>query len=60
MLFCGYHVMSYGHKPKDIAETLKAYDGAMVELKDALASDGTREIKKRLRGEMLQPVFRKP
>ncbi|MBI5190042.1 MAG: aminotransferase class III-fold pyridoxal phosphate-dependent enzyme [Nitrospirae bacterium] len=59
VLFCGYHNYTLSHKVRDILATLSAYDGALAELKDALGKGGSREIKKRLNGELLQPVFRK-
>jgi glutamate-1-semialdehyde aminotransferase len=56
VLFVGYHNFSFSHTDADIRKTLNVYDEVMAELKDALAKG---DIRKRLRGKELQPVFRK-
>lgn len=57
VLAAGWHAPSYAHTEADVAETLKAYDEVLAILADGLAGG---DLPHRLRGRMVEPVFRKP
>jgi glutamate-1-semialdehyde aminotransferase len=57
VLAAGWHAPSLAHTEKDVERTLDAYDRAFAVLAAGLA-DG--DLAKRLKGERVQPVFRKP
>jgi glutamate-1-semialdehyde aminotransferase len=56
VLWGGFHTMCLAHTDADVDDVLAAYRGALSVLKEALAAG---EIKARLRGEAIEPVFRK-
>lgn len=56
ILWGGSHNMCYSHTDDDIAYTLSAYREVLSFLKDAVEN---KDIASRLRGSVLEPVFRK-
>ena len=56
VLWGGFHNMSYAHTDNDIALALDAYRDALPVLREAVAAKAVHE---RLRGEPLEPVFRR-
>ncbi|MBL8744200.1 MAG: hypothetical protein JNK04_23995 [Myxococcales bacterium] len=56
VLWSGFHNLSFSHDDKDIAHILGAYNEVLPMLAEALAD---KAVEKRLRGKMLEPVFRK-
>ncbi len=56
VLWQGFHNMSYSHSDADVNYTLEAYRDVLPILKKAVENDN---IKKLLKGEPVQPVFRK-
>ncbi len=56
ILWSGFHNLSYSHKATDITYTLQTYAEVLPLLKQAIATDTVAE---RLRGEPVQPVFRR-
>jgi glutamate-1-semialdehyde aminotransferase len=56
ILWSGIHNLCYAHTEGDIDYTLKAYADILAILKSAVESG---DIRSRLQGEVLQPVFRK-
>jgi glutamate-1-semialdehyde 2,1-aminomutase len=56
VLWSGFHTLSYSHTDADIAYTLEAYREVLPLLAAAVAEGRVRE---RLRGEPVEPVFRK-
>lgn len=56
ILWGGFHNMSFSHTDEDISYTLKAYEDVLPILKKAV--DG-KNVKSYLRGEPVEPVFRK-
>lgn len=56
VLWSGFHNMSFSHTDADIDYTFTAYRDVLPMLKDAVAVGNLAE---RLRGEPVQPVFRK-
>lgn len=56
VLWGGFHNLSYSHTDEDVAYTLSAYKEVLPILKKAVA---TGELKSSLRGDPVQPVFRK-
>ena len=56
VLWSGFHNMSYSHTDEQIEYTLKAYSAVLEILKDAVSKG---KVKDMLRGEPVQPVFRK-
>ena len=56
ILFSGCHNVCYSHSNEDIEYTLRAYNTVFEIIKDAVAKD---KVKKMLKGEPVQPVFRK-
>ncbi|MFA3784070.1 aminotransferase class III-fold pyridoxal phosphate-dependent enzyme [Melioribacteraceae bacterium 4301-Me] len=56
ILWQGFHNMSFSHTQEDIDYTLKVYDEVLPILKNAVDNNN---IKNLLRGEPVQPVFRK-
>ncbi len=56
ILWGGFHNMSFSHSDDDIEYTLKAYKDVLPILKTAVEE---KDIKKYLRGEPVEPVFRK-
>lgn len=56
VLWSGFHNMSFSHSEADIAHTLSAYREVLPILRDAVEK---REVRARLRGEPVGPVFRK-
>jgi len=56
VLWSGFHNLSFSHDDKDIAAILDAYREVLPLLAEALEDNA---VEKRLRGKMLQPVFRK-
>ncbi|KUO63709.1 aminotransferase class III [bacterium BRH_c32] len=56
VLWSGFHNMSYSHKDEDINYTLSVYEAVLPILKKALEQNNIKEL---LKGEPVQPVFRK-
>jgi glutamate-1-semialdehyde aminotransferase len=56
ILWGGFHNMSFSHTDEDIEYTLKAYRDVLPILKKAVEE---KDIKNYLRGEPVEPVFRK-
>ncbi|MEJ5262074.1 MAG: aminotransferase class III-fold pyridoxal phosphate-dependent enzyme [Ignavibacterium sp.] len=56
ILWGGFHNMSFSHTDEDIEYTLKAYEDVLPILKKAVDE---KDIKKYLKGEPVEPVFRK-
>ena len=56
VLWGGFHNMCYAHSDKDIAHTLAAYREVLPILKRAVEE---KNIRSHLRGEPVEPVFRK-
>jgi glutamate-1-semialdehyde 2,1-aminomutase len=56
VLWAGFHNMCYSHSDEDIQYTLSAYRDVMPVVKEAIESG---DIKKYLKGEVLEAVFRK-
>jgi glutamate-1-semialdehyde aminotransferase len=56
VLWGGFHNMSFSHSDADIEYTLKTYEEVLPMLKKAVEQNN---IKSLLRGEPVQPVFRK-
>ncbi|HXH19026.1 MAG TPA: aminotransferase class III-fold pyridoxal phosphate-dependent enzyme, partial [Chitinophagales bacterium] len=56
ILWAGFHNMCYSHKDEDISYTLKSYRDVLQILKKAVEE---KTISSLLRGEPVQPVFRK-
>ncbi len=56
ILWGGFHNMSFSHSDDDIEYTLKAYRDVLPILKKAVEE---KDVKKYLRGEPVEPVFRK-
>jgi glutamate-1-semialdehyde 2,1-aminomutase/spore coat polysaccharide biosynthesis protein SpsF len=57
ILAIGVHNICYSHSEEDIKKTLAAYDETLQVIKEAL-NDG--DIGRFLKGQVVQPVFRKP
>lgn len=55
VLWSGMHVMSFSHGEADIEYALEAYDEVLDLLKSAVSAG---EVRQRLRGPAIQPVFR--
>lgn len=56
VLWGGFHNMCFSHSDEDIAHTLAAYREALAILKDAVEIG---DVRLRLRGEPVEPVFRR-
>ena len=56
VLWAGFHNMCYSHSNEDINYTLSAYHDVMPIMKEAIESG---DVKKYLKGEVLEAVFRK-
>lgn len=56
VLWGGFHNMSLGHADADVEHTLAAYKQVLPILKDAVENN---DVRARLRGEPVEPVFRK-
>jgi glutamate-1-semialdehyde 2,1-aminomutase len=56
VLWAGFHNMCYSHSNEDINYTLSAYRDVMPIMKEAIESG---DVKKYLKGEVLEAVFRK-
>lgn len=56
VLWAGFHNMCFSHSDEDIRYTLSAYRDVMPIMKEAIESG---DVKKYLRGEALEAVFRK-
>ncbi len=56
VLWQGFHNMSFSHNDKDVNYTLQAYEEVLLILKKAVEDNNIKEL---LRGEPVQPVFRK-
>lgn len=56
ILWGGFHNMSFSHTDEDIEYTLKAYEDVLPILKKAVDE---KSVKQYLRGEPVEPVFRK-
>jgi glutamate-1-semialdehyde 2,1-aminomutase len=56
VLWAGFHNMCYSHSDEDINYTLSAYRDVMPIMKEAIESG---DVKKYLKGEVLEAVFRK-
>jgi glutamate-1-semialdehyde aminotransferase len=56
ILWGGFHNMSYAHGEADVARVLGAYREVLPLLADAV---GKGDVERRLRGKLLEPVFRK-
>lgn len=57
ILAIGVHNICYSHSQQDIDKTLSAYRETLSLIKDTLAHG---DIRKFIKGEIVQPVFRKP
>lgn len=57
VLFSGSHNICYAHSHADIEYTLRVYRSVLEILADAIKRN---EVKARLQGPALQPVFRAP
>lgn len=57
VLFSGGHNICFSHSSDEIDRTLRVYCTAMEVLSDAIQKG---DANKRLKGEVIQPVFRKP
>ena len=56
ILWSGFHNMCFSHTDEDIDYTLKSYDEVLGLLKEAIDKNNVKEL---LRGEPVQPTFRK-
>lgn len=56
ILWQGFHNMCFSHSDEDVDYTLKAYRDVLPILKDAIEKDNIKEM---LRGQPIQPTFRK-
>ncbi len=56
VLWSGFHNMSYSHKNEDINYTLSVYEAVLPILKKTVEQNNIKEL---LKGEPVQPVFRK-
>ncbi len=56
VLWGGFHNMSFSHSDADVEHTLGAYREALAVLRDAVAA---RDVRGRLHGEPVEPVFRR-
>ncbi len=56
VLWQGFHNMSFSHSDADVEYTLQALEESLAVLKNAVLKNNIREM---LRGEPVQPVFRK-
>ncbi|MHB8906824.1 MAG: aminotransferase class III-fold pyridoxal phosphate-dependent enzyme [Melioribacteraceae bacterium] len=56
VLWQGFHNMSFSHSDADVEYTLQALEESLAVLKNAVQKNNIREM---LRGEPVQPVFRK-
>jgi glutamate-1-semialdehyde 2,1-aminomutase len=56
VLWAGFHNMCYSHSNEDINYTLSAYHDVMPIMREAIESG---DVKKYLKGEVLEAVFRK-
>jgi glutamate-1-semialdehyde 2,1-aminomutase len=56
VLWNGFHNVCYSHSEEDVDHTLAAYHEALLILKAAVVE---RNVRGRLRGEVVEPVFRK-
>ncbi|MCX6169058.1 MAG: aminotransferase class III-fold pyridoxal phosphate-dependent enzyme [Ignavibacteriales bacterium] len=56
ILWQGFHNMSFSHSDADVEYTLQALEESLTVLKNAVQKNNLREM---LRGEPVQPVFRK-
>jgi glutamate-1-semialdehyde 2,1-aminomutase len=56
ILWGGFHNVSFSHSDDDVSYTLKAYEDVLPILKNAVDE---KNIKKYLKGEPVEPVFRK-
>ena len=56
VLWSGFHTVCYSHSEEDVDHTMAAYHEALLILKAAVAE---RKVRNHLRGEVVEPVFRK-
>ncbi|MBK8939356.1 MAG: aminotransferase class III-fold pyridoxal phosphate-dependent enzyme [Polyangiaceae bacterium] len=56
VLWGGFHNLSFSHSDAEVAQVLGAYKEVLPLLAEALAD---KSVEKRLRGKLLEPVFRK-
>jgi glutamate-1-semialdehyde 2,1-aminomutase len=56
VLWSGFHTVCYSHTEEDVDHTLAAYHEALLILKAAVEE---RNVRGRLRGQVVEPVFRK-
>ncbi|MFA6541273.1 MAG: aminotransferase class III-fold pyridoxal phosphate-dependent enzyme [Bacteroidota bacterium] len=56
ILWSGFHNISFSHTDHDIDYTLTAYSEVLAKLKRAVDADSVKQL---LRGEAVEPVFRK-
>lgn len=56
VLWCGFHNMCYSHSDEDVEYTLKCYEDVLPILKRAVSE---KDVKAYLKGEPVEPVFRK-
>jgi glutamate-1-semialdehyde 2,1-aminomutase len=56
VLWSGFHNLSYAHRDADIARVLGAYRETLPLLREAVRAG---DVKRRLRGKVLEGVFRK-
>ncbi len=59
VLWGGFHTMCFSHTDADVDQVLAAYREVLPILAEALASTDGRGVSARLRGEPVEPVFRK-
>jgi glutamate-1-semialdehyde aminotransferase len=57
ILWGGFHNMSFSHTDEDISHTLASYRDILPLIKDAVEKGSVRSL---LRGEPVEPVFRRP
>jgi glutamate-1-semialdehyde aminotransferase len=56
ILWAGIHNLCFAHTGDDVVYTLAAYDDVLSELKDAISHN---DLRSRVKGRLIQPVFRK-
>ena len=57
ILWAAYHALSWSHTKSDIDMTLAAFDETMEQFK--VIVDGHQNLRSRIEGEPVKPVFRK-
>jgi glutamate-1-semialdehyde 2,1-aminomutase/spore coat polysaccharide biosynthesis protein SpsF len=56
IIWSGFHNLSYSHTDEDIDYTLQVYEDILQIVADAVEDNNVKSL---LRGEILEPVFRK-